>query len=126
LLTDELVMMLSHPQFGVDLLSVGPFLLLLLIGLLLDGEELHPWLGGRGPHRDRRDGMECRNALQCQHSGDEDRWGYHIVPSRAGGSRAPPALEVVPPSSEESLRVVCRDGDPLCTIPTKMAVESHS
>jgi hypothetical protein len=34
--------------------------------------------------------------------------------------------EAMPPSSEESSSAVCNNGDPLCTIPTKMALESHS
>jgi hypothetical protein len=35
-------------------------------------------------------------------------------------------LEVAPSSLEDSSRAMCRDGDPLCTIPMNMALESHS
>jgi hypothetical protein len=35
---------------------VDPHSLLLLVGLLLDEEELHTWLWRGGPHRDHRDG----------------------------------------------------------------------
>jgi hypothetical protein len=45
LLTYKLIMMLSHQELSVDLPSMDLRLLPLLIGLLLDGEELHPWLG---------------------------------------------------------------------------------
>jgi hypothetical protein len=59
LLTSNLVMMLSHLQLNVDLWSTDPRFLLLLIGLLLDGEVLHPWLEGYSLNHDRRDGLEC-------------------------------------------------------------------
>jgi hypothetical protein len=35
-----------------------------------------------------------------------------------------PSSEIVSPSSKSTSRVVCKDGDPLCTIPTKMAPQS--
>jgi hypothetical protein len=35
----------------------------------------------------------------------------------------PPLPEAMSPSSEESSRMVCRDGDPLCAILTNMAPE---
>jgi hypothetical protein len=36
----------------------------------------------------------------------------------------PPSLEAAPPSSEESSGVVCKGGDPLCTIPMNKVLES--
>jgi hypothetical protein len=38
----------------------------------------------------------------------------------------PLAPKAVPPSSEGTLRAVCRDGDLLCAIPMNMVLESHS
>jgi hypothetical protein len=38
----------------------------------------------------------------------------------------PSTPEAVLPSSEESSRTVCKDGDLLCTIPIKMVLESRS
>jgi hypothetical protein len=56
-------------------------------------------MGCRGLHRDCRDGLEHRGVLQRWCSGDGDYRGYHVAPSGSGGSRAPPAPEVVPSSS---------------------------
>jgi hypothetical protein len=47
---------LGGPLLGVDLLSMDPCLLLLLIGLLLPGEEPYTWLQCGGLYHDRRDG----------------------------------------------------------------------
>jgi hypothetical protein len=91
-----------------------------------DGEELHSWLGYHGSHRDRRYGLESQSVLRRWHSGDGVNRGHHVAPSGAEGSRAPPMPEVAPSSSKDSLRVVCNDGDLLCTIPTNTARESHS
>jgi hypothetical protein len=49
-LASELILTLGGPQLSVDLPSVDPHLLLLLVGLLLVGEELHTWLWHSGPH----------------------------------------------------------------------------
>jgi hypothetical protein len=49
-----------------------------------------------------------------------------LHPRVSGNPELPPAPEAAPSLSEESSRVVCRDGDPLCTIPTNMALESNS
>jgi hypothetical protein len=38
----------------------------------------------------------------------------------------PPALEAAPSSLEDASRAMSGDGDPLWTIPTNMAHESHS
>jgi hypothetical protein len=38
----------------------------------------------------------------------------------------PPAPEAAPSTLEQSSRAVCKDGDPLCTIPTKVAPKSPS
>jgi hypothetical protein len=43
-----------------------------------------------------------------------------------GIQTSPLAPEVAPSSLEDSLRAVCKDSDPLCTIPTNTALESHS
>jgi hypothetical protein len=64
MLASQLVMMLSHPQLEVDLPSMCPCFLLLLVGLLLNGEELHPQLRCRSPHRNRRGGLECQGVLR--------------------------------------------------------------
>jgi hypothetical protein len=85
LLTIRLVMTLSHPHLDVKLPSADLRLLLLLVGLLLNREELHLWMGCCGPHRDCLDGLEC----WC--SGDGHSWGYHVAPLRSGRSRAPPS-----------------------------------
>jgi hypothetical protein len=47
-------------------------------------------------------------------------------PQGPGHPELPAAHEVMLSSSEDSSRVVCRDGDPLWTIPTNMAPECHS
>jgi hypothetical protein len=101
--------LLRGPHLGVNLSSSDLRLLLLLVVLLLVEEELHTWLWCSGPHHDRRDGR-----------------GYHVAPSRAGGYGAPPAPEAAPSTLEQSSRAVCKDGDPLCTIPTKVAPKSPS
>jgi hypothetical protein len=62
--TSKLVMTLSYPPLSVDLPGVGSRLLLLLISLLLIGEELHFWLGYHHPHHDRQDSLESRSVLQ--------------------------------------------------------------
>jgi hypothetical protein len=49
-----------------------------------------------------------------------------LHPRGPGDPELAPVPEVVPPSMEESSRAVCKDGDPLCTIPMKMAHESPS
>jgi hypothetical protein len=38
--------------------------------------------------------------------------------------KLPPPLEAASPSSEDSSRTVCKDGGPLCTIPTNTTSES--
>jgi hypothetical protein len=126
LLTGKLIVVLSYLQLVIDLPSACSHLLILLISLLLIGEELHSWLGYYGPHRDRRDGFESRSVLWCWCSGDGVNQGHHVAPSGGGDPQLPPAAEVAPSSSEESSRVVCRDGDSLYTIPTNTALESHS
>jgi hypothetical protein len=48
-----------------------------------------------------------------------------IVHSHCQGIQSsPPSPMAVPPSSKESSRAVCKDGDPLCSIPMDMAPES--
>jgi hypothetical protein len=49
-----------------------------------------------------------------------------LHPRWLGDSELPPAPEAAPSLSEDSLRAVCRDGNPLCTIPMNVACESHS
>jgi hypothetical protein len=49
-----------------------------------------------------------------------------LHPQGPGDSELPLVPEVAPSLSEVSSRVVCRDGIPLCTIPTNMALESPS
>jgi hypothetical protein len=49
-----------------------------------------------------------------------------LHPEGPGDPELPTAPEVAPPSLDESSRAVCKDGDPLCTIPTKMVPESPS
>jgi hypothetical protein len=44
-----------------------------------------------------------------------------LHPRGLGDLDLPPTPKMAPPSPEESLRVACKDGNPLCTIPTKMA-----
>jgi hypothetical protein len=39
-----------------------------------------------------------------------------------GDPELPLAPKAVPPSSEEFSRAVCKDGNPLCTMPMKMAL----
>jgi hypothetical protein len=55
-LTDELVVSLGSRLLNVDLLSMDPRWLLLLIGLLLLGKEPYTWLRCGGLHRDCWDG----------------------------------------------------------------------
>jgi hypothetical protein len=47
-----------------------------------------------------------------------------LYPRRTGNLRPPPPAEVVSPLSEDSSRMVHKDDDPLCSIPTNMASES--
>jgi hypothetical protein len=101
-------------------------LLLLLVRLLLNGEELHFWLGCYGPHCDRRDGLESWNVLRRWRSGDGVSRGHHVAPLGAGDPELPLTPEVAPSLPKDSSRAVCRDGDPLFTIPMNMALESHS
>jgi hypothetical protein len=84
LLTSKLVVVLSNPQLGVDLSSVGSCILFLLVSLLLIVEELHSWMGYHGLHRDRQDGLESRSVLQRYCSGDGVSQGHHIAPLGAG------------------------------------------
>jgi hypothetical protein len=49
---------LSYPPLGIDPLGAGSQLFLLLVSLLLIGEELHSWLGYRCPHHDHQNGLE--------------------------------------------------------------------
>jgi hypothetical protein len=83
-------MALGGPQLSINLPSMDPRSLLLLVGLLLVVEELHTWLWHGGPHRDRWDGQEHRGALRCQCGGDGDTQGYHVAPLGARGARAWP------------------------------------
>jgi hypothetical protein len=55
--------MLCCSQLSVDLLGMDLRLLLLLVGFLLDKEELHTWLRCHSPHYDHRDGLECQSVL---------------------------------------------------------------
>jgi hypothetical protein len=77
-------------MLGINLLSTDPRLLLLLIGLLLLGEEPNTWLQCSGPYRDLRDGYGCLRVLRRCGGGDGDNRGHHIAPSGAMGSRASP------------------------------------
>jgi hypothetical protein len=63
LLIDKLIMVLSYPPLDDDLPGAGSRLLLLLVSLLLIGEELHSWLEYRRPHHDRRGGLESWSVL---------------------------------------------------------------
>jgi hypothetical protein len=83
-------MALGGPQLSVNLPSVDLCSLLLLVDMLLVGEELHTWLWRGGLHRDRRDGQERRDALRCRCGGDGDTQGYHVATSGVGGSGASP------------------------------------
>jgi hypothetical protein len=56
-------------------------------------------------------------------SGDGDTRGYRVAPLRVEDSELSPSPEAAPPSLEESSRVVCKDSDPLCTIPMNKAPE---
>jgi hypothetical protein len=67
-----------------------PHLLLLLVGLLLVGEELHTWLWCHSLHHDHRDGLVCQSVLQCRCGGDGDSRRHHVAPSGAGGFGPPP------------------------------------
>jgi hypothetical protein len=49
-----------------------------------------------------------------------------LHPQGLGDLELPQVPEAVASSSKDSSRAVCKDGDPLCTIPTNMALESHS
>jgi hypothetical protein len=49
-----------------------------------------------------------------------------LHPRGPGDPKLPLALDVAPSSSEDSARVVRREGDPLWTIPTNMAPKSRS
>jgi hypothetical protein len=116
---------LSYPPLGIDLPSAGSRLLLLLVGLLLIWEGLHSWLGHCCPHHDRRGGLDGQSAL-WEWCGDGRVYrGHHVAPLKAGGPKLAPAPDVVPFSSEDSSRVMCREGDPLWIIPTNMAPESR-
>jgi hypothetical protein len=86
LLAGELVMGLTYPPLGVYLPSVGPFFLLLLVGLLLIGEGLHSWLRRRRSHYDRWDGLESQSALQDRCGDDGAHRGHHVAPLGAKGS----------------------------------------
>jgi hypothetical protein len=67
--------------------------------------------------------LECSPVVG---GGDEGTRGHHVAPSRARESRAPPSPEAMSPSSKDSSRMVCKDGDPLCTIPTIMVPKSFT
>jgi hypothetical protein len=114
--------LLAHRQAGHD---VEP-LAALPGSLAIEWEEFHPWLQCHIPHHDCWKGLQCCGVLRCRFSGDGDSRCYHVVPSRFEGSRAPPAPEAVPSLLEESLRVVCKDNDPLRTIPMKVVPENCS
>jgi hypothetical protein len=45
-----------------------------------------------------------------------------LRPRGPGDPELPPVPKAVPPSSKESSKAVCKDSDPLCTIPTKMSL----
>jgi hypothetical protein len=47
-----------------------------------------------------------------------------LHPRGSGNLELPPLTEVVSHSSEDSSRMVCIDGDPLCTIPMNTVPES--
>jgi hypothetical protein len=47
-----------------------------------------------------------------------------LHPSRTGSSELAPSPKVVSSSSKSLSRDVCKDGDPMCTIPTKIAPKS--
>jgi hypothetical protein len=47
-----------------------------------------------------------------------------LHPQGLGVRQLPPSLEAMPPSSEDSSRMVCKDGDPLCIIPMNTTPES--
>jgi hypothetical protein len=47
-----------------------------------------------------------------------------LHPRGSGSLELPHPLEQVSPLSEDSLRTVCKDGDPLCTIPMNTTSES--
>jgi hypothetical protein len=49
-----------------------------------------------------------------------------LHPRGSGDPVLPPVLEAAPPSLDDSSRAVCRQRDPLWTIPMNMAPESHS
>jgi hypothetical protein len=49
-----------------------------------------------------------------------------LHPRGLGDPVLPLVLEAAPPSLDDSSRVVCRQRDPLWTIPMNMAPESHS
>jgi hypothetical protein len=49
-----------------------------------------------------------------------------LYPQGSGDLDLSPLPEAASPSSKESSRVLCKDGDPLCMIPTNIAPESPS
>jgi hypothetical protein len=49
-----------------------------------------------------------------------------LHPCRLGDPELPSPPKVVLPSSKESSKAVCQDGDPLCNIPMNTALESSS
>jgi hypothetical protein len=49
-----------------------------------------------------------------------------LYPQGLGDLDLPPLPEAASPSSKKSSRALCKDGDPLCTIPTNMAPKSPS
>jgi hypothetical protein len=102
LLADELIMVMGSTQLSVNLRSVDSHSLLLLVGLLLVGEEVHTWLWHGGPHRDHRDGQEHWGALRHWCGGDGDTQGFHVAPSGAREPELPPSPQATPLLSKES------------------------
>jgi hypothetical protein len=84
-------MVLGCSPLNVDLSSLDPRLLLLLVSMLLNGQELHSWLGCHSPYHDHWDGLESQSVLRRWRSGDGVSRGHHVAPSVVGGFRASPS-----------------------------------
>jgi hypothetical protein len=116
----------SCPQLGIDLLGAGSCLMFVLVSLLLiERNSIPSW--GTAVHT-MTVGMVWRVRVFFS-TGVVVMGSVGVTTLRPRGMEdpeLPPMLEAAPSSSEDSLRAVCKDGDPSCTIPMNTRLESHS
>jgi hypothetical protein len=117
-------MSLGDPVLSINLPSMDPCLLLLLIGLLLLSGSLVPSCGAVV----RAGTVEMVRSAGVFSGGGVVMMGTIRVTTLhlqgLGDLGLPPSPEAASPSSEDSSRTVYKDGDLLCIIPTNMVPKS--